>query len=107
GVYSSEVEVCGLLWKLLLVKRSSSPYLEVYLLSRTYDPGPWSIDVSAEFRLILTDEYRHLQREIKETFCHRHTRWGIPEFIPWNELEGFGRMVQLKFDSTSLTLSES
>ncbi|GMR38441.1 hypothetical protein PMAYCL1PPCAC_08639, partial [Pristionchus mayeri] len=85
GVYTSEVEVGGLMWKMLVMKKISSSYLDVYLLCRTYDASPWSVDVSAEFTFIMPGEDRHVERELKETFCHRHTRWGFAEFTPWED----------------------
>ncbi|GMR49853.1 hypothetical protein PMAYCL1PPCAC_20048, partial [Pristionchus mayeri] len=81
GAYSDEVEVCGLRWKLLLVKKDSSEYLEVYLLPRIFDAGPWSFDVSAEITIIGLDE--DWTRTCKDSLSSSHKRCGFDKFISW------------------------
>ncbi|GMR55523.1 hypothetical protein PMAYCL1PPCAC_25718, partial [Pristionchus mayeri] len=86
GIYSEEVEVQGMRWKLLLRKKSESSNLEVYLVHRTCESGPWSVDVSAQFRLIGTSGEWHREREFNETFHNGRSRCGFSEFMLWSDL---------------------
>ncbi|GMR55117.1 hypothetical protein PMAYCL1PPCAC_25312, partial [Pristionchus mayeri] len=84
GVFSDEVEVRGLRWKLYLKKKKS--HLGVFPVHRTYLSTPWSIDASAQFKLMNADEDNHRELELKEVFRNGHSRCGFTEFIPWKDL---------------------
>ncbi|GMR55098.1 hypothetical protein PMAYCL1PPCAC_25294, partial [Pristionchus mayeri] len=85
GFFSDEIEVLGSRWT-LLVKKSASSHLGVYLVHRTYETRPWSIDVAAQFNLIGTGEEGNREFELKNTFHNGHTRAGFDEMIKWNDL---------------------
>ncbi|GMR55120.1 hypothetical protein PMAYCL1PPCAC_25315, partial [Pristionchus mayeri] len=84
GVFSNEIEVRGLRWKLYLKKKKS--HLGVYLVHRTYQSTPWSVDISAQFKLLCKNEEQHREIELNETFRNVNARCGFAEFIPWKEL---------------------
>ncbi|GMR55517.1 hypothetical protein PMAYCL1PPCAC_25712, partial [Pristionchus mayeri] len=86
GLFSKEVEVRGLPWKLLLKKKIGATHLEVYLLHRSYEPAPWSIDVSAQFKLKNTCEELDRVQKITKSLHNGQAKCGFEEFIPLNDL---------------------
>ncbi|GMR55511.1 hypothetical protein PMAYCL1PPCAC_25706, partial [Pristionchus mayeri] len=86
GIYGEEVDVQGIRWKLLLRKKSASSHLEAYLIHRTCDAGPWSVDVTAQFRLIGSSEEWSREMELNETFRNGRSRSGFSEFMPWSDI---------------------
>ncbi|GMR35190.1 hypothetical protein PMAYCL1PPCAC_05385, partial [Pristionchus mayeri] len=68
----------------VFLKKNTSSHLGVYLQHLTYETRPWSIDVSAQFRLLGRKGDREF--ELKTTFHNGCTRVGIDKFIPWKEL---------------------
>ncbi|GMR54682.1 hypothetical protein PMAYCL1PPCAC_24877, partial [Pristionchus mayeri] len=85
GRFSSEAELNGTKWKLWVKQEECSPFVEVYLLRRTCDPGLWSIDVSAEFRIVGRGGVAHRVQKLNETFHNGQARGGCDKFIRSNE----------------------
>ncbi|GMR35154.1 hypothetical protein PMAYCL1PPCAC_05349 [Pristionchus mayeri] len=81
---SGDIEVCGLMWGVVAKRnrKDSSCHLGIYLHHLTYETRPWSVDVSAQFKLVGFGD-RNREWELKKTFHNGCTRAGIDEFIPW------------------------
>ncbi|GMR35408.1 hypothetical protein PMAYCL1PPCAC_05603, partial [Pristionchus mayeri] len=86
GIFANDTEVVGPLWWSLMVKKNASSHLGVYLVHRTYETRPWSVNVSAQFKLVGAGDEGNRECELKTTFHNGCTRAGINEFIPWDDL---------------------
>ncbi|GMR54634.1 hypothetical protein PMAYCL1PPCAC_24829, partial [Pristionchus mayeri] len=88
GIYSPTVEILGLPWNLDVKKVLSTPSLGVFLYHRISDSDIWSIDVSAEFILINTDEVKNIQKKFDRpvTFNHKTSVQGFSDFCEWKNV---------------------
>ncbi|GMR55020.1 hypothetical protein PMAYCL1PPCAC_25215 [Pristionchus mayeri] len=80
GQFSDEVEVLGSRWK-LLVKKSESSKMEIFIVRRTFDTRFWSVEVSAKFKLLGQGKDGDREFKMKERFHKGKTRAGV-EFDP-------------------------
>ncbi|GMT29914.1 hypothetical protein PFISCL1PPCAC_21211, partial [Pristionchus fissidentatus] len=94
--YSPEIEFEEMPWKLLarFEKRDNVDYLGAYLVAMKSESNLWSVDVSAEIKLInQDDDQQSISQKYEKTFNRDVLPWGFVKFVEWsmvtNPAKGF------------------